>query len=92
MSRNPEIEDISADQVNNTDVNVSIDLSYKDEGKFKTKPKSTTLDVKRRMQAEKSKFVTIAHNPEDAYFYPVESLPSASQFKLRKNAKSNMNI
>ena len=92
MSRNPEIEDVSANQANNTDVNVSVDLSYADEGKFKTKPRSTTLEVKKRMQAEKSKLVTIAQNPEDAYFYPVDSLPSASQFKLRKNAKSNMNI
>ena len=49
MSRNPDIEDVSANQANNTDVNVSVDLSYADEGKFKTKPRSTTLEVKRRM-------------------------------------------
>ena len=86
MSRNPEIEDISVNDARNTDVNVSIDQSYKDESAFKAKPRSTPLEVKRRMQAEKSKFATVAQDPEDAYFYPVESLPPASQFKLRKNA------
>ena len=92
MSHNPEIDDMEFNQANMTEVNVSIDKSYKDEeSHFKSKQRSTTLEIKKKMRADKSKFATIAQDPEDAYFYQ-EAYPPVTQFKLRKNAKSNMTL